>query len=420
MANLLDIAKGLFPDTDEETLNQGVNQLRSSIPDASEEDLGERIKGLKTAQDQGKFYEALATDKVKNQYGIGNRQKLVDQQKSPGINWDAAGSSLIAGISGTDPNQAIAAAKQRQAQAQQNELNQFDRNRALAEEDKKIAGDESRFARESDPASVESKLAQDLAKSMGLSPELLGGLTAAKFKEFSPVLSKKYEVEQKRLQRQDDLASKREMFGLQKAAQADAKSEKLAEKMQSLQTPYGLANSSDDAKQLKAAHESKKNFDEKINEMIALRKEFGAEKWNEDAVARGEALSRDLLLEYKNMAKLGVLSQSDENIINAIIPKNPLEFRKAQLKGQDPILTTMEKFKKDSDKDFATRVSTRTRQGLEDYASGKTPNLLSPQDKIKIKSAAPMSEKDKQALEWAKSNPSDERSKKILERLGGV
>src|SRR5690606_32413258 len=92
---------------------------------------------------------------------------------------------------------------------------------------------------------------------------------------------------------------------------------------------------------------------------------------NREAVARGKQLSKDLLLEYKNMAKLGVLSQADEKIINAIIPDDPLAFSGASLVGQDPILSSLEKFKNDSDRDFATRVQTRTRQGLANYESGK-------------------------------------------------
>ncbi len=133
------------------------------------------------------------------------------------------------------------------------------------------------------------------------------------------------------------------------------------ERVQSLTTPYGLAHTKDDAKQLKEAHESKSNFDSKLNELIGLRQKYGVEYMNRNAVARGKQLSKDLLLEYKNMAKLGVLSKSDEDIINAIIPEDPLGQDFAL--GQDPILHKLSKFKQDSDKDFQTRVQTRTRSG---------------------------------------------------------
>ena len=140
---------------------------------------------------------------------------------------------------------------------------------------------------------------------------------------------------------------------------------------QKLKTPYGLANSEDDAKKLKEAHEAKSNFDSKIDEMIQLRKEYGGEALNREAVARGKQLSKDLLLEYKNMAKLGVLSKTDEKIINAIIPDDPLAFSAAGIVGQDPILTTLEKFRSDSERDFQTRVNTRTQKGIADYEAGR-------------------------------------------------
>jgi hypothetical protein len=160
------------------------------------------------------------------------------------------------------------------------------------------------------------------------------------------------------------------------ALRRDALTQKLDEKEQGLKTPFGIANTTDDAKQLKAAFESKQNFDNKINEMIQLRTDnSGGALFDRDAVARGKQLSKDLLLEYKNMAKLGVLSQSDENIINAIIPADPLAYNSpiASFQGQDPILHTLKKFKGDSDKDFHTRVQTRTRSGVESAAKPEAP-----------------------------------------------
>lgn len=148
------------------------------------------------------------------------------------------------------------------------------------------------------------------------------------------------------------------------------KSVRQDEKAQALKTPFGLANTPDDAKNLKEAFESKKGFDSKLNELIALRKQYGGEVMNREAVNRASQLSKDLLLEYKNMAKLGVLSKSDEDIINAIIPSDPLAFRPLEAAmGQDSILNNLEKFKKDSDSDFKTKISTRTRAGVETAAS---------------------------------------------------
>lgn len=163
---------------------------------------------------------------------------------------------------------------------------------------------------------------------------------------------------------QDSQAEAKMRFDGQRQDRKVAASEKQSERDYALKTPYGPANSIDDAKQLKTAHESKQNFDSKLSEMIALReKNKGGALWDREAVGRGKQLSKDLLLEYKNMAKLGVLSQADEDIINAIIPADPLAFD--FIPGQDPILHKLKKFKEDSDKDFSTRVSTRTRNNVQ-------------------------------------------------------
>jgi hypothetical protein len=244
-------------------------------------------------------------------------------------------------------------ADQNQARA---DLRDFDaRRRGVVSE----MDDERRFrqfqdeseaeTRERDPNSPESKLAQDLAKEMGYKGDL-SGLTAAKWKTFSPALQKKYEIEQRKQEKAEKA---------QEAAAA--KAEKVDDERG---TPYGLARTKEDAKDLKSAHISKKNFDNKLNEMIALRKKHdGGSVMNREDVARGKQLSKDLLLEYKNMAKLGVLSDSDANIINAIIPEDPLAFD--FVPGQDPILHRLEKFKQDSDKDFTTRVTTRIKPGAQ-------------------------------------------------------
>lgn len=293
-------------------------------------------------------------------YSDENRQKLLDNSSiGMGEGVLAALSALGAGFQGKDSGAAVQASLNTAKQGKRQAIEDFERGRANQIQDKDLkrkeeqyGRDEEKRAREMDPNSPESKIAQELAVSMGMSAEQAKGLTAAKFQDFSPALQKKYEIEQRKLDRQEN-----------RAARAEDKAVRLDEKQQKLQTPYGLAHTEDDAKKLKEAHESKKSFDSKIQEMIDLRKKYGGEVFNREAVARGKQLSKDLLLEYKNMAKLGVLSQSDEKIINAIIPDDPLAFSAASALGQDPILSNLEAFKKDSDKDFATRVQTRTRGG---------------------------------------------------------
>ncbi len=125
-------------------------------------------------------------------------------------------------------------------------------------------------------------------------------------------------------------------------------------------------------KQLKVGIESKANFDGKLDELIALRtKHSGGAVLNREDVGRANQLSKDLLLSYKDMAKLGVLSASDEAILNKIIPSDPLEYNSplAAIQGQDPILENMKKFKADSEKDYQTKLGNRLRR------EGRSPSV---------------------------------------------
>lgn len=121
----------------------------------------------------------------------------------------------------------------------------------------------------------------------------------------------------------------------------------------------GTALTKDDAKKLKNAKISKDKFDRQISEMIALRESKGFEVLDREAVKRGKQLSKDLLLTYKNLAKLGVLSKSDEEIVNAIIPADPLSSEPSNLVGQEPTLHVLKKFKNDLDNDFNSTIGVR-------------------------------------------------------------
>jgi hypothetical protein len=314
------------------------------------------------------------------EYTDENRKKLADDQ-GPDFKDRLAGvfSAIGAAAIGKDASAAANQQLQSAEASKRAKLAEFDKGRAHKISQYQMGKEMDRQTRYADPTSEESQLAQQLAVRMGYKGDP-SAVTAERFKEFSPALSKLYEIEQKKLER-SDLGKER----------ASVKKEIADEKLQALMTPYGIANSIDDAKKLKEGHESKKNFDSKVNEMIALReKHGGGTLLDRDDVARGKQLSKDLLLEYKNMAKLGVLSAADEKIINAIIPADPLAYRSpiAALQGQDPILTTLKKFKDDSDKDFATRIATRTRSGIDDYAKGVDPREK-PQGPLVVKVQAP-------------------------------
>lgn len=210
------------------------------------------------------------------------------------------------------------------------------------------------------------------------------------------------QLDEKKLSRQMLMNDKAQARALQQtlaeeklAERKAAKDEKRDKDIRERMTTYGIARTADDAKQLKEATELKKSLDAQINELIALREAKGAELLNRDVVGRAQQLAKDLLLTKKNMEKLGVLSESDKDIVNEIIPSDPTQFHFSQLVGQDPTMTKLKAFKSDTERDFNERLKTRLEGGL------------------------PMSTQDRQALEWAKSNPDDPRAIKIMERLKG-
>jgi hypothetical protein len=162
----------------------------------------------------------------------------------------------------------------------------------------------------------------------------------------------------------------------------------------------GIANTKDDAKQLKEAKISRDNLNATIDEMIALREAKGAEFLDREAVGRGKQLSTAALLEMKNLAKLGVLSNSDADLLNKLIPSDPLGVT---LSG-DSIMEKLRGLSKDVDTKFQNSLTSRLRSPAEGVTQDAPKQELSSQDK--------------QALEWANSNPDDPRAIKIKERLG--
>jgi len=185
-------------------------------------------------------------------------------------------------------------------------------------------------------------------------------------------------------------------------------SEKKQKELESLTIPgFGVANNADDAKRLKEGIENRASFNSKIKEMIQLReKHDGGAFFNREDVARGKQLSKDALLAYKNMAKLGVLSQADQDIVEAIIPSDPLEYNSplAAIQGQDPTLNRLKKFNADTERDFQSTLKVRLKPDsrIEEEVTQKKRQL---------------SEEDMAALEWANSNPEDPRAAEILRRL---
>lgn len=277
--------------------------------------------------------------------------------------------SLGAGIAGNNQASALAGLSRGQEAAKER-LNEYLRSKsnvlseAGAERGLQKADREAKLQlEEEDPASPASVQAREAARLMLPNASLPDTLSAAQLKKVLPSLEKAAEMRARAADRAEARAERRSLMDQNRMDRMDREAEKKALKEEALLTPYGAARTEQDAKELKSASETKDKFDRTMDELIALRKEFGAEVANREAVARGRQLSKDLLLMYKDLAKLGVLSQADEKILNAIIPPDPLAFDSSQLVGQDAILNNLESFKRDKNADFQSKLKTRLKDG---------------------------------------------------------
>jgi hypothetical protein len=263
-----------------------------------------------------------------------------------------------------------------------------------ARADEKWQKEKELEARELDPNSAESQAAQSVAISMGLNPEIAKGQSAQKLKALSPVLEKRYALEQQTLQKQQELKAKKEenqanrennriIAGINSAVRREdkadarqdkvlAEKEKTEEKRSHLQTPVGEALTADDAKVLKTAYETKQNIDFKLNRLQALREKNSGGVLNpfNDDVVEAQSLATSLLLDYKNLAQLGVLSASDTEMLDRLIPKDPL----AKTKTDAQINTQLASLKDTSNNRFDTSVKARTREGGQNVASKPQPS----------------------------------------------
>jgi hypothetical protein len=238
---------------------------------------------------------------------------------------------------------------------------------------------------------------RDVAKPIEDKQAVLDQYRAAKLGQFNKTQDQ--EMEMQKFNRQQDWDVKK--IGLQNQID-NTKARQAAEKDLSKRVVPGLgiALTDADAKELKDAKQMKQKLDSQIGELIELRQNKGAEVLDRNAVARGKQLSKDLLLTYKNLAKLGVLSAADTAIIDAIIPQDPTEFRTADfLTGTDSVLSNLQSFRDDLSRDFENNLATR-------LESRESPQLAG-------------SEEDAAAMAWAQANPNDPRAQAIMQMNGG-
>lgn len=290
-----------------------------------------------------------------------------------GANFDTSGFDRI----GNNLDKRLSLADKERKDAVNSYLNKV--NMKKVDDQQKIEFD--KLARLNDPMSMESRMSRDLAKKMG-SPNISDQTTANELKDVLPYSEKIYSIDSKR--REANSGNLKDQLQMQKyKLEIDEKLNEKDQKSKSLDTEYGRAISPKHADIIREANLTKKQFDRDIGELIALRKKYGAEMLNTDAVSRAQALSKDLLLSYKNLAKLGVLSKSDEDIVNAIIPSDPLQFNISSLWGQNPTLTVFTKFKEDLDKDFNDTLSTYIDGGAVKKSGGSNVEKPAAQSKPK-------------------------------------
>jgi hypothetical protein len=233
----------------------------------------------------------------------------------------------------------------------------------FAQEAQKFGREETKFAKEQrleDPMSPESRVFQNAIKAA--SPEMftddeLQHVSAADKDRITSLAQLKEQV-----------AARKEAAQLSYQTRSDARTEKKQERAEKLETPLGQAKTEQDAKDIKDATASYHNLKQGLQKMEDLRNKYGSEFLNRSAVAEGKNLSTDLLLEYKQLAKLGVLSKSDTDLLNKLIPEDPLQF---EWTG-----STMKKLKTLSDtidgklKNFADSKAVDSRKATDRYSAG--------------------------------------------------
>jgi hypothetical protein len=225
--------------------------------------------------------------------------------------------------------------------------------------------------------------------------EISNKFKSPKTKEQSNVLLG--QIQQRRISTQSQLQSQIETRNAKKA-ELDIKKQqnllnKQSQKFRKRIVPgVGEALTEDDAKELKKASVVKRDFDAKLQELIELREINGPELLDREAVARGKQLSKEILLKYKDLSKLGVLSVTDMEILETIIPADPLQFDPSMVLGQDPTMTQLKKLQTDVDSQYRYELETRLVPGSAPAQEPKKQVRPAPQGK--------RVEQDDKTYEW--------------------
>lgn len=168
----------------------------------------------------------------------------------------------------------------------------------------------------------------------------------------------------------------------------------------------GVALTAQGAKKIQESQQIKASLDRSLKELIEIRGSSGplgtpgGEIMDRDKVLRANNLSSAIILQYKNLAGLGVLSKSDEKILDRLVPADPTEFKPADILNSviaafggkedklksgetltdDSIYNNLIRFRNDVNDDYRETVKTRLESSFDEvtayYGNNKTPIKL--------------------------------------------
>lgn len=182
----------------------------------------------------------------------------------------------------------------------------------------------------------------NFARSQGLdklpdfsAPETIGEAKDLVNRAFSRQIMTPYQTQSLELQ-QTEASARRQREG-----------EERAKKTRELLIPDldQYANTPEDAKSIKETLQTNRKMLGDLNRLIALKSKYpqGAIPGvNAADIAEAKQLSTNILLKYKSLEKLGVLSQADIALIDRLVPQNPLGIDAASTVGESPIMRQLE------------------------------------------------------------------------------
>lgn len=255
---------------------------------------------------------------------MAERESLVSQNKesATGDKISALLGTIGAGMMGKDAGAAGQAILARQDAQKKSKLNDFDSGTdRYVKENEIIKGDEL-FQRESDLSSQESKMANELATRMGYKG---APITATQFKGFSPALQKMYDIEQKKLDRQDAREERRSLFGFKQQERQDAKDLKREERDLTLAVPGyertgEVLPKPEEAAKFRKSTAVSKQLNDKLSRMKELVKEYGSFEYGGEGGQEMESLATEIQLLGKSpeLYELGVLTGPDLTLLQKI------------------------------------------------------------------------------------------------------